>query len=521
MEDVKIAREIFQKGDFLISFDLKSAYHHIEIFEHHKQYLGFQWEMKGDIKYFVFNVLPFGISSAAFIFTKLIRKVVQYWRSLSYRVIMYLDNGLAGAKDFDQASTLSEVIKRDLTELGFIIAECKSVWFPQQNIVWLGFEWDMSNGILKVTQERVSKLLSCIEEVYLKIQSGRSHFRVKFIASIAGQIISKENAIGNAVSFNTRYLYQDILSRFSWNSYIKLSLQTLGELEFWKINLRSINGKEIKTSKELSEQKFFSDASDSGFGAYVENSEISEVVGLWTGEESMKSSTWKELETVNRCLNTIGESIRGKQVTWYTDSKNVCRILEVGSRKSYLHEIDVTIFEKLQNLQIIFDIQWLPREENIQADLLSRCFDSDDWGIKNSVFQIIDKCWGIHTCDRFATDYNTKCTKFNSRWWCPNTSGIDAFKQFWGNDNNWLVPPPMLVCKTINKLKQDKGKGTLIIPQWQSAPFWPLLCKGGEWDYFIKGVNKLNSLITERGRGANGIFGGHKTFDMIALRLEF
>lgn len=61
-------------------------------------------------------------------------------------------------------------------------------------------------------------------------------------------------------------------------------MQTLGELEFWKINLRSINGKEIKTSKELSELKIFSDASDSGFGAYVENSEISEVVGLWTGE---------------------------------------------------------------------------------------------------------------------------------------------------------------------------------------------------------------------------------------------
>uniref|UniRef100_A0A8W8NDD7 CCHC-type domain-containing protein n=1 Tax=Magallana gigas TaxID=29159 RepID=A0A8W8NDD7_MAGGI len=109
-----------------------------------------------------------------------------------------------GAEDFDQASTLSEVIKRDLTELGFIIAGSKSVWFPQQNIVWLGFEWDMSNGILKVTQERVRKLLSCIEEVYLKSQSGCSHFRVKSIASIAGQIISMENAIGNAVSFKTR-----------------------------------------------------------------------------------------------------------------------------------------------------------------------------------------------------------------------------------------------------------------------------------------------------------------------------
>lgn len=77
---------------------------------------------------------------------------------------------------------------------------------------------------------------------------------------------------------------------------------------------------------------------------------------------------------------------------------------------------------------------------------------------------------------------------------------MDAFKQFWGNDNNWLVPPPRLVCKTINKLKQDKGKGTLIIPQWKLAPFWPLLCKAEKWDFFIKGVKKLNSLIIERGK---------------------
>ena len=35
-EDVSVAKQIFQKGDFLFAFDLKSAYHHIEIFEDHK-----------------------------------------------------------------------------------------------------------------------------------------------------------------------------------------------------------------------------------------------------------------------------------------------------------------------------------------------------------------------------------------------------------------------------------------------------------------------------------------------------
>ena len=39
----KAAREMFDVGDFLFSNDLKSAYHHIEIFEEHQQYLDFAW----------------------------------------------------------------------------------------------------------------------------------------------------------------------------------------------------------------------------------------------------------------------------------------------------------------------------------------------------------------------------------------------------------------------------------------------------------------------------------------------
>ena len=93
---------------------------------------------------------------------------------------------------------------------------------------------------------------------------------------------------------------------------------------------------------------------------------------------------------------------------------------------------------------------------------------------------ILTKKWGSHTCDRIASGYNAKCANFNFRWWRPYTSGVDAFKQFWGKDNYRMVPSPRLACKTLNKLKHENGKGNLIIPQWKSAPFLPLLCKDDE-----------------------------------------
>jgi hypothetical protein len=81
--------------------------------------------MNGESKYFVFNVLPFGISSASFIFTKLMKSVVRYWRSLGFNIVMYLDDGLGGASELERSISFSHLVKKDLLELGFIIAESK------------------------------------------------------------------------------------------------------------------------------------------------------------------------------------------------------------------------------------------------------------------------------------------------------------------------------------------------------------------------------------------------------------
>ena len=50
------------------SFDIKSGYHHIEIFESDQQFLGFSWVFDGVTKYFQFTVLPFGLSVGPYFF---------------------------------------------------------------------------------------------------------------------------------------------------------------------------------------------------------------------------------------------------------------------------------------------------------------------------------------------------------------------------------------------------------------------------------------------------------------------
>jgi hypothetical protein len=84
-EDVSVASNIIKKGDF----DLKSAYHIIEIFQNHSEYLDFSWENEGERHFYIYNVLPFGISTAGFIFTKLMRIPVRHVRSRGQKLVMF------------------------------------------------------------------------------------------------------------------------------------------------------------------------------------------------------------------------------------------------------------------------------------------------------------------------------------------------------------------------------------------------------------------------------------------------
>ena len=64
--DIETACNLFDTDEFFFAFDLKSAYHHIDIDPSYYKYLGFEW--KG--QHYVFASLPFGLCSAPYVFTK-------------------------------------------------------------------------------------------------------------------------------------------------------------------------------------------------------------------------------------------------------------------------------------------------------------------------------------------------------------------------------------------------------------------------------------------------------------------
>ena len=65
-EDWRVALQYFDMNSFMYKFDLSSGYHHYDIAKSSQTYLGFSWEET----FYVFTVLPFGLSSSPYIFTK-------------------------------------------------------------------------------------------------------------------------------------------------------------------------------------------------------------------------------------------------------------------------------------------------------------------------------------------------------------------------------------------------------------------------------------------------------------------
>ena len=95
-EDLHCLSKVFEQNFWFFTWDLESGYHHVDIYCDHQKFLGFAWPFSGKIRFFTFKVLPFGLSSACFCFTKLLRPLVKRWRSMSHCCFVYLDDGISG-----------------------------------------------------------------------------------------------------------------------------------------------------------------------------------------------------------------------------------------------------------------------------------------------------------------------------------------------------------------------------------------------------------------------------------------
>lgn len=521
-EDIKTALLYVKQHSWMFKFDIHSAYHHIEIFTEHTTYLGFSWEIDNEVHWFRFLVLPFGLSSAPYVFTKLSRPLVKKWRGEGIRIVLYLDDGFGTGENSNIASTCSNKVKLDILQSGFILNEDKSIWQPVQTLTWLGYTLNTFTGLISINPDRLETVLQTIDSIKSQISS-RGSVSVRKLASFVGKIISMSLVIGNVAQIMTRSLSVVIAGTENWNSRVLLTAENAMQIDFWKRNLFYLNSRKIIYDPSCS-RIVYSDASGTGFGGYIVHTQHSEVHGMWTAIEKTKSSTWRELQAVYKILLASKNDLLGHKVKWFTDNKNVVNIVKKGSMKLDLQNVALKIFQFCMENSISIDTEWVPREFNDYADYISNIIDYDDWSISDTVFRNLNCKWGPFEVDWFASDHNNKLDCFFSRFSVPSSSGVDAFSYDWSGQNGWFVPPPCIMARVLLKIMQSEMTCTLIFPLWRSANYWPIVCPDGV--HFIPEIVECIDISTAKENfitslTGSGVFGNiDLPFRMLAVRID-
>ena len=382
-EDWKIAIQYFEQNTSMFKFDLKSGYFHLDICPQQQTYLGFSWKEK----FYCFTVLPFGISTGPYIFTKCLRPLVKFWRENSVKIVLYLDDGFGMNLDEKQCIEDSRFVRQSLLDAGFLLNEEKSIFKPVKTLEWLGIIWNAVDFTLSIPKRRIDDLIFSLNhafEIFPRLTA-------RSLAQITGRIISMSPVIGNVSRIMTRYCYLTIETRDGWDYLLNLKYENCvkSELKFWLENINTINCKKLGTYSKSS-VLVYSDASDFAAGAYVLEFDNKVFHKMWTVEETLESSTWRELKAIELALSAFKNIFAGKVLHWHTDNQNCVKIVQSGSMKEKLQIIALSIFSICLEKGISIKIEWIPRNLNTKADYISRIVDFDDWEVSESFFQIYE-----------------------------------------------------------------------------------------------------------------------------------
>jgi len=139
------------------SIDLKDAYFLIPIDKDYRKFLRFMF----DSQIYEFTCLPFGLSSSPWVFTKIMKPVMDYLRSRSFLSVIYLDILCLGETEAVCRINLQSTLNL-LNSLDFIISEKKSKLNPELTCKYLGFVINSVRMTIELPQQKKVNLIDQI-----------------------------------------------------------------------------------------------------------------------------------------------------------------------------------------------------------------------------------------------------------------------------------------------------------------------------------------------------------------------
>lgn len=478
-----------EKGDHLISFDVKSGYHHFYLHPDMRDYFLFHYEGR----FYQCLALPFGWGRSGLWFTKILRPLVRHLRErCGYRVLPYVDDFLLAPSPSGRAATSADaararaILTRLFRLLGIVRNKEKGCWQGGQQIDHLGMHVDTVRMRVFISASKIKRIRLLARKMLVLATRNRRLVSSDALRHFCGVAVSV--GLGYPLArFFTRSLFFDLTRAESrsktqgtikcYNGRVRLSRQSLRDLQHWRCLTRE-DGRALQPAKP--DLSLHTDAADLGYGGTLGPSMepgargLWEGQGIWTAADRAQSITLRELRSVRLLLvRSFADYVsdpRIRTLLVHQDNQAVVHVLNamVSASRPMMAELR-KLHAILRRLGVRLDARWLPSAVNRFADSLSRTWDPGDIQVSPRLSREIQVQYRLDPSAFFQRPLNE-----------PRPARLKQIKAqmsaWWGDGRARLWNPPAdFLPLVVRKIQQEEGRGVLLCPFWPSQAWFARL----------------------------------------------
>ena len=496
MEGLHTLRQLVRPGDYAVSIDIQSAYPHVPLHPAFRRHFQF-WAPdpgSGSPRLFEYTGLPFGLSSAPYVFSRLMRSVAAVLRRHGVRCVVYLDDILVLGSSLAECQAHSRATLFLLSSLGFVVHPVKSsgtipsaLMEPRQvGVEFLGFQLDLKAMLLRLPAQKRASLKQSVSFLQCSFSSALSP---RQLAQSVGKLVAARFAVTGAMT-HTRLLQRTLKlarQRAGWDQpCVRLAEQHWADglrrdLNWWINALQSPTMGQLQLLRP--DYSLDCDASPYGWGGFLGEQSTG---GFFSPAERMLPQNQREMlgavRTLQALVPTLPEPPRfGTRLLLQTDNMTVKAYLsKEGGPIPALNDQATALLQWLHNRNFTLRCVHLPGILNVRADRRSRVF-LRSWSrarLSPSLLRNLQQRGRLpqFTLDAFADPQNTQCRRFFSAEPAIGSSGVNALWQRWpARGCIWAFPPFRVIPAVLSKLQRERVRLWLLAPDWSGAPWYPLL----------------------------------------------
>ena len=445
--------------DWLVSLDLQDAYLHVPIFPGHRRYLRILFRGV----HYQWRVLPFGISSAPWLFTRITHPIVQFLHRRGIEFDPYIDDCLMNAAQRMLLVRQRDFALRLLYQLGWIVNLDKSHLEPTHSLVFIGGMFVTDLDLLRVPDDRWEKILAASRRGLSKALKLREWQSILGLMTSAQDLTLRGRLMLRPLQKFLSPLIRDnnISDRFLLPNHLRPYLL------WWTDRSNVCDG--VSLSEFVAHRQLFVDASLQGWGAHLEEATTS---GLWSGDEKKWHINRLEMEAVILAVSHWLPVLRNSNLLIASDNSTVVwTIKNQGTTGSpFLLRQAFRLFRLLDDNHICARARHIPGCRNVLADALSRPDKPSptEWMLHPRAFQMVCENHHRPLIDLFATNRNNQLPVYVSPLPDPQAYAVDALSMSWEDLDAYAFPPPILMTKVVAKIKTTANLTMILV-----APYWP------------------------------------------------